>query len=211
VEWIMGGIFYNCGQVCSATSRLLVHQALAPRLLPKLKAAAESLRIGEAFTEGVMMGPLTSATQLATVMRYIEQGRAEGLKLLVGGGRPAGLERGWFVEPTIFTDVPTTSALWREEIFGPVLCVRSFATEAEAIALANDSDFGLAAGIISADVERARRVARALEAGHIWINSLQVVFPQTSWGGFKRSSIGRELGPWGLQAYLEVKHVTQAA
>ena len=211
VPWIVGGIFYNCGQVCSATSRLLVHQDLAPRLLPALKAAAESLVIGDAFSADVMMGPLTSAAQLANVMSYIEQGRSEGLTLLTGGHRATGSGRGWFVEPTIFTDVPTTSKLWREEIFGPVLCIRTFATEAEAIALANDSDFGLAAGIISADTTRARRVARQLEAGHIWINSLQVVFPQTSWGGFKRSGIGRELGPWGLHAYLEVKHVTQAA
>ena len=208
VDWIVGGIFYNCGQVCSATSRLLVHQELAPRLLPALKAAAQSLVLGDAFTPGVMMGPLTSATQLDTVMRYIEQGRSEGLKLLTGGRRAKGTGRGLFVEPTIFIDVPTTSKLWREEIFGPVLCVRSFATEAEAIQLANDSDFGLAAGIISADTGRARRVARQLDAGHIWINSPQVVFPQTSWGGFKRSGIGRELGPWGLAAYLEVKSVT---
>jgi len=211
VEWIIGGIFFNCGQVCSATSRLLVHQDLAARLLPKLKAAAEALTIGDAFAENTVMGPITSAAQLATVMRYIESGRAEGLTLLTGGRRAPGFKRGWFVEPTIFIDVPTSSALWREEIFGPVLCVRTFATESEAIELANDSDFGLAAGIISADTARARRVARELEAGHIWINSLQVIFPQTSWGGFKRSSIGRELGPWGLQAFLEVKHITQPA
>ena len=211
VEWIIDGIFFNCGQVCSATSRLLVHQDLAARLLPKLKAAAEALTIGDAFAENTVMGPITSAAQLATVMRYIESGRAEGLTLLTGGRRAPGFKRGWFVEPTIFIDVPTSSALWREEIFGPVLCVRTFATEREAVELANDSDFGLAAGIISADTARARRVARELEAGHIWINSLQVIFPQTSWGGFKRSSIGRELGPWGLQAFLEVKHITQPA
>ena len=209
VEWIMGGIFYNCGQICSATSRLLVHQDLASLLLPKLKAATEALVPDDAFAEGTTLGPLTSAAQMATVLRYIDQGRAEGLTLLTGGGRVPGMERGWFVQPTIFTDVPTTSRLWREEIFGPVLCVRTFATEAEAIELANDSDLGLAAGIISADAARAARVARQLDAGHIWVNSLQVVFPQTSWGGFKRSGIGRELGPWGLQAYLEVKHVTR--
>jgi betaine-aldehyde dehydrogenase len=155
------------------------------------------------------MGPLTSKTQLDTVLRYIERGRAEGLTLLTGGRRAASFERGYFVEPTIFVDVPTDSALWREEIFGPVLCARTFQTEAEAVRLANDSDFGLAAGVISGDRARAQRVARELEAGHIWINSLQVVFPETSWGGFKRSGIGRELGPWGLDAYLEVKHITR--
>jgi betaine-aldehyde dehydrogenase len=208
VEWILGGIFYNCGQVCSATSRLLVQAGIAPKLLEQLKVAAEALKLGDAFAPDVNMGPLTSANQLATVLRYIERGRSEGLKLLTGGRRATQFSRGWFVEPTIFTEVPTDSALWREEIFGPVLCVRTFATEADAIALANDSDFGLGAGIISADGARARRVARLLDAGHIWINSLQLVFPESSWGGFKRSGIGRELGPWGLAAYTEIKHVT---
>jgi len=203
VEWILGGIFYNCGQMCSATSRLLVQQGIAPLLIERLKSATESLKIGDA------MGPLTSAAQLRTVLRHIDQGIAEGLTLLTGGKRAAGFNRGYFVEPTIFVEVPTSSALWRDEIFGPVLCVRTFTSEEEAIALANDSDFGLAAGIITADPARAERVANALDAGHIWINSLQVVFPETSWGGFKRSGIGRELGPWGLDAYLEVKHVTR--
>ncbi|HWK72876.1 MAG TPA: aldehyde dehydrogenase family protein [Povalibacter sp.] len=211
VEWILGGIFFNCGQMCSATSRLLVQAGIAPQLLQKLKTAAEALQLGDAFTDGVTMGPLTSAAQLKTVLGYIERGIAEGLTLLTGGKRASGFDRGYFVEPTIFVDVPTTSPLWREEIFGPVLCVRTFATEDEAIALANDSDFGLAAGIITGDAARAERVAQALEAGHIWINSLQVLFPETSWGGFKRSGIGRELGPWGLDAYLEVKHITQPA
>lgn len=209
VEWILGGIFYNCGQMCSATSRLLIHESIAPQLLARLKAATEALKLGDAFTEGVAMGPLTSETQLKTVLRYIERGRAEGLTLLTGGKRAAGFERGYFVQPTIFADVPTDSILWREEIFGPVLCARTFATEQEAIQLANESDFGLAAGIITSDPVRAERVAHALDAGHIWINSQQVVFPETSWGGFKRSGIGRELGPWGLNAYLEVKHITR--
>ena len=133
----------------------------------------------------------------------------EGLRLLIGGGRPKGVDRGWFVAPTIFTDVPTDSALWREEIFGPVLCTRTFANEAEAIALANDSDFGLVAtDRRRATRARAERVADALEAGHVWINSPQAIFVETSWGGFKGSGIGRELGPWGLDAYLEVKHKT---
>ncbi|UTW12635.1 aldehyde dehydrogenase family protein [Marinobacterium rhizophilum] len=209
IDWILGGIFYNAGQMCSATSRLLVHERIAPQLLARLKTATEALQLGDAFENGVQMGPLTSKAQLDTVMGYIDRGRTEGLQLLTGGQRPNGFERGYFVEPTIFVDVPTESALWREEIFGPVLCVRTFASEAEAIALANDSDFGLAAGIISQDGERAQRVAEQLQAGHIWINSLQVVCPETSWGGFKRSGIGRELGPWGLSAYLEVKTITQ--
>ena len=209
IEWILGGIFFNCGQMCSATSRLLVHESIAQPLLARLKTATEAIKLGAAFDEGVTMGPLTSAAQRRTVESYIERGKSEGLHLLTGGKRPAGFERGYFLEPTIFVDVPTASSLWREEIFGPVLCVRTFATEAEAIDLANDSDFGLAATIVCRNPERADRVARSLDAGHIWVNTLQVVFPETSWGGFKRSGIGRELGPWGLDAYLEVKHITR--
>jgi betaine-aldehyde dehydrogenase len=209
IDWIIGGIFYNAGQMCSATSRLLVHESIAPQLLERLKIATQALKLGDAFEDDVQMGPLTSRAQLDTVMGYIERGRAQGLQLLTGGQRATQFEHGYFVEPTIFVDVPTDSVLWREEIFGPVLCVRTFASEAEAIAIANDCDFGLAAGIISQDGERAQRVAEQLQAGHIWINSLQVVCPETSWGGFKRSGIGRELGPWGLSAYLEVKTITQ--
>jgi betaine-aldehyde dehydrogenase len=209
VALILGGIFFNCGQMCSATSRLLVHQSLAPQLLEHLKSAAEATRVGDAFEADVNMGPLTNAVQMQKVMSYIERGLSEGLQLLTGGKR---LPRdGFFVQPTIFTDVPTDSALWREEIFGPVLVVRTFATEEEAVKLANDSDYGLAATIVTADAERARRVSRALQAGHIWINGPQAVFPETSWGGFKRSGLGRELGPWGLHAYLEVKSITQPA
>ncbi|WP_286240472.1 aldehyde dehydrogenase family protein [Neptuniibacter halophilus] len=209
VEWIMGGIFYNCGQMCSATSRLLVAESIAQPLLQRLKQATEALQLGGAFDEGVQMGPLTSKTQYQRVLEYIQQGRDSGLQLLTGGNPAEGFAQGYFIEPTIFTDVPADHPLWREEIFGPVLCVRSFSTEEEAIELANDSEFGLAAGIISADPSRAQRVAEQLQAGHIWINSLQVVFAETSWGGFKRSGIGRELGPWGMSAYLEVKHITQ--
>jgi betaine-aldehyde dehydrogenase len=209
VDLILSGIFFNAGQMCSATSRLLVQEGVATQLYERLKSAAEAIRVDDAFAEGVTMGPLTSAAQLQTASRYIELGRSEGLKLLTGGKR---IDRaGYFLEPTIFVDVPTHSALWREEIFGPVLCTRTFKTEDEAIQLANDSDFGLAATIVHSDQTSAERVARSLQAGHIWINAPQVVLPQTSWGGFKRSGLGRELGPLGLQAYLEVKQITRAS
>ena len=207
VELILMGIFFNAGQMCSATSRLLVQEGIAPRIYESLKAAAQAMRVDDAFADGVAMGPLTSVAQLHTVSRYIERGRQEGLKLLTGGTR---IDRaGYFVQPTIFVDVPNDSALWREEIFGPVLCTRTFKTEEEAIKLANDTEFGLAATVVHSDDASAQRIARSLQAGHIWINGPQVVLPQTSWGGFKRSGLGRELGPWGLHAFLEVKQITR--
>ena len=153
------------------------------------------------------MGPLTSQGQWLKVAAYFAVAKEEGLKCLAGG-KP--LDRaGWFVSPTLYADVPAHSRLWSEEIFGPVLCSQRFRSEEEAIALANDSRFGLVATVVSADLERAERVADALEVGHVWINSIQAVFVETSWGGTKGSGIGRELGPWGLSAYQSVKHVTR--
>ncbi|MDH1659149.1 aldehyde dehydrogenase family protein [Pseudomonas mosselii] len=207
VEWIVAGITWNAGQMCSATSRLLVQDGIADTLLPRLQAALEALRVGNPLAEEVDMGPLTSQAQWLKVAGYFATAREEGLKCLAGG---KALDRdGWFVSPTLYVDVPVSSRLWSEEIFGPVLCARRFGNEAEAIAQANDSRFGLVATVCSADLERAERVADALEVGHVWINSVQAVFVETSWGGTKGSGIGRELGPWGLSGYQSVKHVTR--
>ncbi|QVM92192.1 aldehyde dehydrogenase family protein [Pseudomonas entomophila] len=207
VEWIVAGITWNAGQMCSATSRLLVQDGIASALLPRLQAALEALRVGNPLTEEVDMGPLTSQAQWLKVAGYFATAREEGLKCLAGG---KALDRdGWFVSPTLYVDVPESSRLWGEEIFGPVLCARRFNSEAEAITQANDSRFGLVATVCSADLERAERVADALEVGHVWINSVQAVFVETSWGGTKGSGIGRELGPWGLSGYQSVKHVTR--
>ena len=172
---------------------------------PQISSAA----ISSSASSSTTIGPMTTRTQLGKVLDYIGRGRADGLALASGGGRPNDAGPGWFVEPTIFTDVPIDSPLWREEIFGPVLCVRVFDREDEAIAMANDSDFGLVATVVGADEARTNRVADALEAGHVWVNSPQMIFVETSWGGFKASGIGRELGPWGLSGYLEVKHTTR--
>ena len=207
VEWVVAGITWNAGQMCSATSRLLVQEGIADALLQRLQEALLNLRVGNPLAEEVDMGPLTSQGQWLKVAAYFATAREEGLDCLAGG---RSLDRpGWFASPTLYADVPVDSRLWTEEIFGPVLCSRRFATEAEAIALANDSRFGLVATVCSADVERAERVADALEVGHVWINSIQAVFVETSWGGTKGSGIGRELGPWGLSGYQSVKHVTR--
>ncbi len=210
VELASGGGFFNAGQMCSATSRVLVADEIADVFLEKLTARAEAIRVADPFDPEVEMGALVNQAQYQRVLGHISRGVSVGARLLCGGDRPADLPRGYFLRPAVFIDVPLDSALWREEIFGPVLCVRSFASEAEAIALANDSEFGLVASVVSSNPEAADRVANALQAGLVWINAPQVIFPQTAWGGYKQSSIGRELGPWGLQAFQETKHVVRS-
>lgn len=210
VELACGGGFFNAGQMCSATSRVLVADSLADAFLQRLQTRAEGIRVADPFADEVQMGALINRAQYQRVLGHIQRGIADGARLLCGGERPADLAKGYFIRPTVFTDVPLNSALWNEEIFGPVLCVRRFTTAEEAIALANDSDFGLVASVVSADVDTAERVANALQAGLVWINAPQVIFPQTAWGGYKQSSIGRELGPWGLAAFQEIKHVIRA-
>jgi betaine-aldehyde dehydrogenase len=209
VEWIMFGIFWNKGEVCSATSRLLVQQNIAPKLFSRLKLECEKITIGDPLEDGVLLGPLVSSGQYQKVQQYLEVAKQEGLTLLTGGKRPAHLPKGYFLEPTIFTDVPTTSRLWQEEIFGPVLVARTFETENQALEMANSSEYGLGAAVLSADLERCERVARELEAGIVWINCSQPTFCEAPWGGFKQSGIGRELGTWGLENYFETKQITR--
>ncbi|MHA3736751.1 aldehyde dehydrogenase family protein [Pseudomonas sp. Eth.TT006] len=210
VELACGGGFFNAGQMCSATSRVLVADELAEEFLERLQKRAQAIRVADPFDPDVEMGALVNQAQYQRVLGHIDRGLSAGARLICGGNRPAELPRGYFLQPTIFTDVPLDSALWCEEIFGPVICVRSFATEAEAIALANDSQFGLVASVVTRNAETADRVANALQAGLVWLNAPQVIFPQTAWGGYKQSSIGRELGPWGLAAFQEIKHVIRA-
>jgi len=202
------GIFYNCGQCCNATGRLLVQEGIAPKLIECLKEIAERKIIGDPSNRDAQMGPQTSEAQYRTVMGYLEAAKEEGLNLLTGGGRAEGFDKGYFVQPTIYTDVPEDSKLWMEEIFGPVLCVRTFKTTEEAIAAGNNTEFGLAATVVTENDDTATQVIEGLEAGHIYQNSSVSIQPASSWGGFKQSGIGRELGPWGLSGFLEVKTIT---
>ena len=208
VEWIMFGIFWNQGQVCSATSRVLVEESLYPALLDRLGSEAAKIRIGSGMEEGTLLGPLVSKGQYDKVLAAIARGREEGATVAGGGRRPAGLNTGYFLEPTILTGMAEDSFVWREEIFGPVVCVKPFKDEADAVRMANDSRFGLAAAVMSKDRARCERVARAFRAGIVWINCSQPTFTEAPWGGYKQSGIGRELGPWGLSNYLEVKQIT---
>jgi len=205
-DLVMAGICFNAGQMCSATSRLLVHERLADDLYAAIDAAMGALRPGNPLAEGTDMGPLVSATQRDRVQSYLAMADREGLHSKTPA--PVLPKRGFFVAPRLYRDVPPSSRLWREEIFGPVLCAQRVADDEEAIALANDSDFGLAATVVAGDPDRAASIARRLEVGNVWCNCDQVAPPNSSWGGMKRSGIGRELGPSGLDAFLEPKRVT---
>lgn len=209
VEWIMFGIFWNQGQVCSATSRVLVHEEIYGQVLARLTEECSKMRIGSGLESGVLLGPLVSLGQYQKVLEAIEQARRDGATIVSGGKRPSGLDKGYFLEPTILADAPLTSRAWTEEIFGPVVCIRAFSTEDEAIELANDSRFGLAAAVMSRDVDRCEAVAAKLRAGIVWINCSQPTFTEAPWGGYKQSGIGRELGRWGLANYLETKQITR--
>jgi betaine-aldehyde dehydrogenase len=209
VEWVMFGIFWNQGQVCSGTSRVLVQDGLYDRLLDRLVAETQRIRIGNGLDEGTLLGPLVSKEQFDKVLAAIDKARADGAVVATGGQRSSSFNTGYFIKPTVLVEVPLESDAWREEIFGPVVCVRPFADEAEAVRLANDSRFGLAAAVMSADTERADRVAAALRAGIVWINCSQPTFTEAPWGGYKQSGIGRELGRWGFENYLETKQITR--
>lgn len=205
VDCVMGGIFFNAGQMCSATSRLIVDRSIEPKLVEALVAKARALKVASPFEEGAGMGPITTSAQCHKVLWMIEEAKSDGLDCLTGGGaidRP-----GNFVKPTIFRDVPRDSMLWRDEIFGPVLATTTVSSDEEALAVANDTRYGLVGSVVSGDWDRAKRIADRIEAGQIWINTPQIVYPDSAWGGFKQSGIGRELGPWGLAGYLGVKHI----
>ncbi|KAK9669375.1 hypothetical protein RND81_13G125700 [Saponaria officinalis] len=208
-EWTAFGCFWTNGQICSATSRLLVHENIAAEFLDRLVKWVKNIKISDPFEEGCRMGPVVSKGQYEKVLKFISTAKSEGATILCGGSRPEHLKKGYFVEPTIVSDVTTSMQIWREEVFGPVLCVKTFSSEDEAIELANDTQYGLGAAVLSKDLDRCERVTKALQAGIVWVNCSQPCFCQAPWGGTKRSGFGRELGEWGIENYLNVKQVTE--
>ncbi len=199
--------FVNSGQACVAGTRLLVPESRLDEALVRLKDHIETLKVGAATDPEVQIGPMVSQKQWERVQSYIRLGVDEGAVLLTGGeGRPDGLECGWFVRPTVFTHVTNQMRIAREEIFGPVLCVIPYRDEAEAIAIANDTSYGLQSYVLSPDVDHAKRVAGQLQAGRVVINGAPHE-PLAPFGGFKQSGIGREYGTFGLDAFLEPRAV----
>ncbi len=206
IDGALFGVFINQGEVCSAGSRILVERAIYSRFVEAMTEKAKRIKLGPPLERETKMGPLVSKEQYERVRSYQEVGKKEG-KLAIGGSRPGNLERGYYVEPTIFYDVDNSARIAREEIFGPVATVIPFDNEAEALRTANDTPYGLAAAVWSRDIFKAFRMVKALRAGVVWVNHMQPTYVEAPWGGYKQSGFGRELGPWGIEEYLETKQV----
>ena len=209
VDYALFAIYCNAGQVCSAGSRMVIEDSIYPQFLKKMIERAGKIKVGPGLDDDSEMGPLVSEQQLHRVMEYIDIGKKEGAKLEVGGERLKGDKygEGYFVSPTIFSEVKPDMRIVQEEIFGPVVVIQKFSTEEQALELANGTAFGLAGAVFTNDVTRAHRVVKGIRAGITWVNGYHSTYNECPWGGYKQSGWGRELGTFGLEEYTEVKQV----
>ncbi len=209
VNYAAFGAFIGAGQTCVCGSRQIVHKDIYDEFVDKLAKKAKSIRVGDPTETATQLGPVISEKQRQRVLNYVKYGLDEGARLVAGGGVPKHLSNsgGYFVEPTVFADVTAKMRVFQEEVFGPFTSITPFSSEEEAIALANDSPFGLAAAIRTKDVSRAHRVAAALQSGIVWINDHHRLDPASPWGGVKLSGVGREFGPELFDDHFEVKSV----
>jgi 4-guanidinobutyraldehyde dehydrogenase/NAD-dependent aldehyde dehydrogenase len=201
------GIFFNQGEMCSAASRLVVHESVRDAMLEKIIEIGQTMAPGDPLDPKTRLGAIVDQVQLNTVMGYIESGKEQGAQVRLGGKRARKDSGGFFVEPTVFADVKPEMTISREEIFGPVLAAIEFADLDEAIARANDTPYGLAAGVWTRDIKKAHYVARKLQAGTVWINTYNVYDTAAPFGGYKQSGFGREMSAHALQHYTQVKSV----
>ena len=208
-EALFAATLMNNGQTCNIGTRVLAPRSRYDEVLQVFSGLAGALVVGDSLDPATQVGPLASARQRERVEGYIEKGRAEGGRIVAGGGRPPEQDRGWFVQPTIFADVDNSDTIAREEIFGPVLVVIPYDSVDDAVAIANDSEFGLGGSVWSSDIERANDVAKRVQTGSIGINHY-MLDPAAPFGGVKASGLGRELGPEGLTAYLQLQSIYEA-
>jgi betaine-aldehyde dehydrogenase len=208
-DYAITAVFLHSGQVCSAGARLIVEDPLHDDLVAEVARRAELIRLGDGLDPASESGPLVSEAHRAKIERFVEDALADGARLVAGGRRPddPALAEGYFYRPTVLADVTRDMRVIREETFGPILTVERFRTEDEAVALGNDTEYGLAGAVWTSDMARAHRVAAALRHGTVWINDYHPYVPAAEWGGMKRSGNGRELGPTGLAEYQEHKHI----
>jgi acyl-CoA reductase-like NAD-dependent aldehyde dehydrogenase len=210
LPFVVPGALANSGQFCVALTRVLVPRARQDELIEALKPALADWKVGDPSDPETVLGPLVAERQLVRVLDYIRIGQEEGARLVIGGGRPEGLDHGWFVEPTVFADVDNSMRIAREEIFGPVISIIPFDDVEEAVEIANDSDFGLSGAVYASDVALAESIARRMRTGQVSINTWGICLTEP-FGGYKQSGLGREGGAEGVLAYLETKLLQGAA
>ncbi|MDQ0244155.1 betaine-aldehyde dehydrogenase [Bacillus fengqiuensis] len=209
VDYALFGIFAGAGQVCSSGSRILVEETIYDKFVDRFVERANKIKVGPGADSHSEMGPLVSQEHMEKILKYIEIGKEEGARLVCGGNRIVedGLDKGFFVEPTVFVDVKPDMRIVQEEIFGPVVVIQKFKDEQEAIKLANHTDYGLAGGVFTVDGAKALRVIKKIRAGITWINSYHPTYNEAPWGGYKQSGIGRSLGTFGLEEFQEIKQI----